>query len=234
MRLPDRWSHFWLKIFDDVTGKQGSFVLYYYLSLIETKDRMCWGQKGQVRPDNIWRWRRWTVTNTHRNGEEYDRDRIMDFSDLFTFSSAHSNCGCSSVSSIRRCGSDRGWWGIRGRIGIQPVWMKIVAIYYYVHDPACIYGRILCCKEEIKKTVDKPCVPSYDKNSKKTKVVRKNSTHKLFAEREVHRLKDIPEKDMWKVAFEPSRRTCLLQISGRTCKLIMRRKFSYIARSSQK
>ena len=91
--------------------------------------------------------------------------------------------------------------------------MKIVAIYYYVHDPACIYGRILCCKEEIfflpiiskryKKTVDKPCVPSYDKNSKKTKVVRKKSTHKLFAEREVHRLKDIPEKDMWKVAFEP-------------------------------
>ena len=34
-------------------------------------------------------------------------------------------------------------------------------------------------------------------------VVRKRSTHKLFAEREVHRLKDIPEKDMWKVAFEP-------------------------------
>jgi hypothetical protein len=33
--------------------------------------------------------------------------------------------------------------------------------------------------------------------------VRKRSTHKLFAEREVHRLKDIPEKDMWKVAFEP-------------------------------
>lgn len=25
----------------------------------------------------------------------------------------------------------------------------------------------------------------------------------IFAEREVHRLKDIPEKDMWKVAFEP-------------------------------
>lgn len=42
-----------------------------------------------------------------------------------------------------------------------------------------------------------------------------------------------PEHVVWKVAFEPSRRTCLLQISGRTCKLIMRRKFSYIARSSR-
>ena len=77
-------------------------------------------------------------------------------------------------------------------------------------------------------------LPSIKTKQQKTKVVRKRSTHKLFAEREVHRLKDIPEKDMWKVAFEPSRRTCLLQISGRTCKLIMRRKFSYIARSSQK
>ena len=61
------------------------------------------------------------------------------------------------------------------------------------------YGR----GRDIKKTVDKPHVPSYDKNSKKTKVVRKRSTHRLFAEREVQRLKDIPEKDMWKVAFEP-------------------------------
>lgn len=33
-----------------------------------------------------------------------------------------------------------------------------------------------------------------------------------------------PEHVVWKVAFEPSRRTCLLQISGRTCKLIMRRR----------
>lgn len=67
----------------------------------------------------------------------------------------------------------------------------------HLREDSLLQGR------DLKKTVDKPCVPSYDKNSKKTKVVRKKSTHKLFAEREVHRLKDIPEKDMWKVAFEP-------------------------------
>ena len=64
---------------------------------------MCWGTTGAAeigQADHL--------QSTHRNGEEYDGDRIMDFSDLFTFSSAHSNCGCSSVSSIRRRGSDRG------------------------------------------------------------------------------------------------------------------------------
>lgn len=69
--------------------------------------------------------------------------------------------------------------------------------------PLAFTGGFFAARKRSKKTVDKPCVPSYDKNSKKTKVVRKRSTHKLFAEREVHRLKDIPEKDMWKVAFEP-------------------------------
>lgn len=48
------------------------------------------------------------LQDTHRNGEEYDRDRIMDFSDLFTRSSDHSNCSCSSISGVRRYGSDRG------------------------------------------------------------------------------------------------------------------------------
>ena len=55
---------------------------------------------------------------------------------------------------------------------------------------------------DLKKQLTNPASPRMIKIAK-TKVVRKRSTHKLFAEREVHRLKDIPEKDMWKVAFEP-------------------------------
>ena len=61
------------------------------------------------------------------------------------------------------------------------------------------YGR----GRDIKKQLTNLMSPRMIKTVKKTKVVRKRSTHRLFAEREVQRLKDIPEKDMWKVAFEP-------------------------------
>ena len=43
-----------------------------------------------------------------------------------------------------------------------------------------------------------------------------------------------PEHVVWKVAFEPVAQNLSVADKWQNCKLIMRRKFSYIARSSQK